>query len=78
MESLVFLVGFLVLQLAYSFRLKQLVGLDVLTIAALFTIRAAAGQSGYELGEGARGFAFNAKFESLVKFLEIGTVAADR
>ena len=41
--SLVFLGGFLALQLAYSFRLKQLVGLDVLTIAALFTIRAAAG-----------------------------------
>ena len=43
LESLVFLAGFLVLQLAYSFRLKQLVGLDVLTIAGLFTIRAAAG-----------------------------------
>lgn len=41
-------------------------------------IRNAASQSGYELAEGARGFAFNAKFESLVKFLEIGTVAADR
>lgn len=35
-------------------------------------------QIGYELSEGARGFAFNAKFESLVKFLEIGTIAADR
>jgi 4-hydroxybenzoate polyprenyltransferase len=42
-DSLGFLTGFLVLQLAYSFRLKQLVGLDVLTIAGLFTIRAAAG-----------------------------------
>jgi 4-hydroxybenzoate polyprenyltransferase len=42
-ESLGFFVGFLVLQVAYSFRLKQVVGLDVLTIAALFTIRAAAG-----------------------------------
>jgi len=42
-DSLGFLAAFLVLQLAYSFRLKQLVGLDVLTIAALFTIRAAAG-----------------------------------
>ncbi len=41
--ALGYLAGFLVLQLAYSFRLKQLVGLDVLTIAALFTIRAAAG-----------------------------------
>jgi 4-hydroxybenzoate polyprenyltransferase len=41
--SLIFLGGFLGLQLAYSFRLKHLVGLDVLTIAALFTIRAAAG-----------------------------------
>jgi 4-hydroxybenzoate polyprenyltransferase len=42
-DSLGFLAAFLVVQLAYSFRLKQLVGLDVLTIAALFTIRAAAG-----------------------------------
>jgi 4-hydroxybenzoate polyprenyltransferase len=42
-DSLVFLTCFLVLQLAYSFKLKQLVGLDVLTIAGLFTIRAAAG-----------------------------------
>jgi 4-hydroxybenzoate polyprenyltransferase len=41
--SLILLAGFLALQLTYSFRLKQLVGLDVLTIAALFTIRAAAG-----------------------------------
>jgi 4-hydroxybenzoate polyprenyltransferase len=42
-NSLILLLGFLALQLTYSFRLKQLVGLDVLTIAALFTIRAAAG-----------------------------------
>jgi len=35
-------------------------------------------QSGYEVSPGARGFAFNANFESLVKFLEIGTVVADR
>jgi 4-hydroxybenzoate polyprenyltransferase len=42
-DSLIFLLGFLVLQLAYSFRLKALVGVDVLTIAGLFTIRAAAG-----------------------------------
>ncbi len=34
--------------------------------------------AGYEVTAGARGFAFNAKFESLVKFLEIGTVIADR
>lgn len=42
-DSLGFLAGFIVLQVAYSFRLKQLVGLDVLTISALFTVRAAAG-----------------------------------
>jgi len=42
-DSLGFLAAFLVLQVAYSFRLKELVGLDVLTIAALFAIRAAAG-----------------------------------
>ena len=42
-ESLAFFLAFLGLQLAYSFRLKQLVWIDVLTIAGLFTIRAAAG-----------------------------------
>ncbi|HLY85192.1 MAG TPA: UbiA family prenyltransferase [Gaiellaceae bacterium] len=42
-ESLGFFACFLALQLAYTFRLKKVVGLDVLTIAALFTIRAAAG-----------------------------------
>jgi 4-hydroxybenzoate polyprenyltransferase len=41
--SLALLAGFLALQLAYSFGLKQIVVLDVVTIAALFTIRAAAG-----------------------------------
>jgi 4-hydroxybenzoate polyprenyltransferase len=38
-----FVAGFLTLQLAYSFGLKLVVGLDVLAIAALFTVRAAAG-----------------------------------
>ena len=37
-----------------------------------------AGNAGYEVSPGARGFAYNANFESLVKFLEIGTVVADR
>lgn len=41
--SLGYFLGFLGLQLAYSFLLKQVVGLDVLAIAGLFTIRAAAG-----------------------------------
>jgi len=39
---------------------------------------ALAGNAGYEVAAGARGFAYNANFESLVKFLEIGTVVADR
>lgn len=43
LESLGFVLGFAALQLAYSFRLKRLVGLDVVAIAALFTIRASAG-----------------------------------
>ncbi len=47
--SLIFLAGFLLLQLAYSFRLKQLVLIDVLTIAALFTIRSAAGAEAVEV-----------------------------
>jgi 4-hydroxybenzoate polyprenyltransferase len=42
-DSLIFLAGFLLLQLAYSFRLKQLVLIDVLTISTLFAIRSAAG-----------------------------------
>jgi 4-hydroxybenzoate polyprenyltransferase len=41
--SFALFVGFLLVQLAYSFRLKQVVVLDVVTIAGLFTIRAAAG-----------------------------------
>ena len=41
--AVVFVAGFIALQLVYSFGLKLVVGLDVLTIAALFTIRAAAG-----------------------------------
>jgi 4-hydroxybenzoate polyprenyltransferase len=41
--SVVFVAGFMALQLTYSFGLKLVVGLDVLAIAALFTIRAAAG-----------------------------------
>jgi len=48
-ESLGFFAGFLGLQLAYSFRLKTIVGLDLLTIAALFTIRAAAGAEAVEV-----------------------------
>jgi 4-hydroxybenzoate polyprenyltransferase len=47
--SLIFLAGFLLLQLAYSFRLKQLVLIDVLTISALFTIRSAAGAEAVEV-----------------------------
>ncbi|HST25939.1 MAG TPA: UbiA family prenyltransferase [Gaiellaceae bacterium] len=42
-DPLLFLASFAALQLAYSLWLKQVVGLDVLAIAALFTIRAAAG-----------------------------------
>jgi 4-hydroxybenzoate polyprenyltransferase len=41
--SLVLLAGFLALQAAYSLRLKHVVLIDVMTISALFTIRAAAG-----------------------------------
>jgi len=42
-DALLFLAGFMVLQLAYSYRLKHYVLIDVLTISALFTIRSAAG-----------------------------------
>ena len=38
-----YLAGFVVLQLAYSLRLKHVVIIDVMTIGALFVIRAAAG-----------------------------------
>ena len=41
--AVVFVAGFMALQLVYSFGLKVVVGLDVLAIAALFSIRAAAG-----------------------------------
>ncbi len=41
--SLAYLAGFLALQGAYSFRLKNLVLIDVIAIASLFVIRAAAG-----------------------------------
>ena len=43
LDSVAFLVAFLALQGAYTFALKQVVLVDVLTIAALFVIRAAAG-----------------------------------
>ena len=41
--SVAYVTGFLALQGAYSWRLKQVVLFDVMTIAALFVIRAAAG-----------------------------------
>ena len=41
--SVACLVAFLALQAAYSFRLKRLVFIDVLSIAALFVVRAVAG-----------------------------------
>jgi 4-hydroxybenzoate polyprenyltransferase len=41
--SVAYVTGFLALQGAYSWRLKQVVLIDVMTIAALFVIRAAAG-----------------------------------
>lgn len=43
LSSMGLLVGFLALQVAYTFGLKHLVLIDVLAIAALFVIRAAAG-----------------------------------
>jgi len=43
LDSVAFLAGFLTLQGAYTFALKHVVLVDVLTIAALFVIRAAAG-----------------------------------
>jgi 4-hydroxybenzoate polyprenyltransferase len=43
LDSVAFLAGFLALQAAYTFALKHVVLVDVLTIAALFVIRAAAG-----------------------------------
>jgi 4-hydroxybenzoate polyprenyltransferase len=41
--SVAYVAGFLVLQLAYSLRLKHVVLIDVMAIATLFVIRAAAG-----------------------------------
>ena len=41
--SVAYMAGFLALQLAYSVRLKHVVLIDVITIAGLFVIRAAAG-----------------------------------
>lgn len=41
--SLLLLLVFVAVQLAYSFRLKHVVAADVLSIAGLFTLRAAAG-----------------------------------
>jgi len=49
LDSLSFLTVFLVVQLTYSIRLKQIAGLDVLAIAALFTIRSAAGAEAVEV-----------------------------
>ena len=42
-QSIAYIGGFMALQAAYSLRLKQLVLIDVMAIAALFVIRAAAG-----------------------------------
>jgi 4-hydroxybenzoate polyprenyltransferase len=44
--SFAFLAGFLVLQVAYTLRLKHVVLIDVMTIAGLFVVRAAAGAAG--------------------------------
>jgi 4-hydroxybenzoate polyprenyltransferase len=47
--SLLFLVGFLALQLAYSLGLKRIVLVDVTLIAALFVVRAAAGAAAVDV-----------------------------
>ena len=47
--SLLFLLGFVALQLAYSLGLKRIVLLDVLVIAGLFVIRAAAGAAAVDV-----------------------------
>jgi 4-hydroxybenzoate polyprenyltransferase len=47
--SLLFLVGFLAIQLAYSLGLKRVVLVDVALIAALFVVRAAAGAAAVEV-----------------------------
>ncbi|TMK65576.1 MAG: decaprenyl-phosphate phosphoribosyltransferase [Actinobacteria bacterium] len=46
LASLAFLAGFLVLQAAYTLWLKHVVLIDVMTIAGLFVVRAAAGAAG--------------------------------
>jgi 4-hydroxybenzoate polyprenyltransferase len=47
--SLLFLVGFLALQLAYSLGLKRVVLVDVALISALFVVRAAAGAAAVDV-----------------------------
>jgi 4-hydroxybenzoate polyprenyltransferase len=47
--SVALLASFLAVQLGYSFALKRVAGLDVLAIAGLFTIRAAAGAEAVEV-----------------------------
>jgi 4-hydroxybenzoate polyprenyltransferase len=47
--SLLFLLGFVALQLAYSLGLKRIVLVDVLVIAGLFVIRAAAGAAAVDV-----------------------------
>ena len=47
--SLLFLVGFLALQLAYSLGLKRVVLVDVALIASLFVVRAAAGAAAVDV-----------------------------
>ena len=49
LQSLLLLLLFVVLQVAYSFRLKEVVGIDVVAIAALFVVRAAAGAEAVEV-----------------------------
>jgi 4-hydroxybenzoate polyprenyltransferase len=46
LASLAFLCGFLLLQASYTLRLKHVVLIDVMTIAGLFVLRAAAGAAG--------------------------------
>src|SRR5438067_3182643 len=46
LASLAFLAGFVALQAAYTLRLKHVVLIDVMTIAGLFVLRAAAGAAG--------------------------------
>src|SRR5207244_1651049 len=46
LASILFLAGFVVLQAAYTLRLKHVVLVDVMTIAGLFVVRAGAGAAG--------------------------------